>query len=189
MKYDKCEEELQLRQTGWWDRLVEFSPELHLLAETPQPPEHHAEGDVATHTRLAVEVCPPHCDPDLLWVALLHDIGKPDTTVMQENGRITAHGHDKHGAKLADKILERLKVPKERRRRIVWVIRHHMFQHSWQLKSSEELTNKQRTYLIDPDFPLLLEFLRVDTIASHGRGDSMQAYEFYRNLWAELTQK
>ena len=186
---DQLENELSRRETGWWTRLSNTIPELAPLADTPQPPEYHAEGDVAIHTRLAIETCPSDCDPDLLWVALLHDIGKPATTTHDENGRITAHGHDKHGAKLADKILERLEMPKERRRRIVWVIRHHMFHHSWQLKSADELTNKQRAYLINPDSPLLLEFLRVDTAASHGRGDSMQAYEFYRNLWAELTKK
>jgi putative nucleotidyltransferase with HDIG domain len=126
---------------------------------------------------LAVKACPPGCALDLLWVALLHDIGKPDTTVKQDDDRITAHGHAKYGAELAERILERLDLPAERRRRIVCVIRHHMFHHSWQLKSPEELTNRQRTYLTDPDFTLLLEFLRIDTTASHGRDDSLQAYE------------
>lgn len=180
--YGKCEKELQLRQVDWWDRLVEIIPELDLLVGTPQPPEYHAEGDVATHTRLAVEACPPDCDPDLFWVALLHDIGKPETTEKHEDGRITAYGHAKYGALVAELILVQLDMPEERRKRIVWVIRHHMFHHSWQLKSAKKLTNKQRTYLTSPDFPLLLEFLRVDSAASHGKADAMQAYEFYKKL-------
>jgi hypothetical protein len=48
------ERDLQLREPGWWERLKEAIPELDSLAETPQPPEHHAEGDVAIHTRMAI---------------------------------------------------------------------------------------------------------------------------------------
>ena len=103
-KYGTCKEEIQLRKVGWWDRLAEIIPELHPLTGTRQSPEHHAEGDVATHTRLAVEACPPHCDPDLLWVSLLHEIVKPGTTVKQKDGRITAHGHAMHGAELAERV-------------------------------------------------------------------------------------
>jgi HD superfamily phosphodiesterase len=47
-------------------------------------------------------------------VALLHDIGKPETTTVQEDGGITSHGHAKSGADLAEKILEQLGLPPER---------------------------------------------------------------------------
>ena len=129
------EKELALREPDWWQRLCEMIPELKNLEETPQSPEYHSEGDVATHTRLSIESCPPDCDPDLLWAALLHDIGKPETTSISEDGRITAHGHDKLGAAMADEIMQRLALPKLRRERIVWVIRFHTFYHSWQLDS------------------------------------------------------
>jgi len=42
--------------------------DLKSLEGSPQPPEFHAEGDAAKHTRLAVEACPEDCDPDLLKV-------------------------------------------------------------------------------------------------------------------------
>jgi putative nucleotidyltransferase with HDIG domain len=184
---ERLEADMRSRRPGWWERLGEVIPELQALACTPQPPEFHAEGDVAIHTRLAIETCPADCDPDLLWVALLHDIGKPATTQQHDDGRITAHGHAKRGADLAEVILARLAMPDERRRRIIWAIRHHIFHHSWQLTSPEELTNKQRAYLTSPDFPLLLEFLRVDSIASHGQTDVSQAYEFYRQIRQALT--
>lgn len=186
---DRLDNELRRREAGWWSRLCKTIPELVPLANTPQPPEYHAEGDVAIHTRLAIEICPPECDPDLLWVALLHDIGKPATTEQNEDGLTTAHGHAKLGAELAEKILTRLGMPDERRCRIVWAIRHHIFHHSWQLKSAEGLTNKQRAYLVSPDFPLLLEFLRIDTLASQSEANGMWAYEFYRTLWEDLSGK
>jgi hypothetical protein len=129
-----------------------------------------------------------NCDPDLLCVALLHGIVKPGTTVLQNDGRITAHGHAKEGTEIAERILTRLNFPAERIKRITWVIRHHIFHHSWQLKTAKELTKKQRSYLINPDFPLLLEFLRIDSSASIGSTDGTGAYEFYKKLWLEETR-
>ena len=184
---EKAKVLMELRPLGWWDELCMVIPELRELEGTLQPPEYHAEGDVAVHTRLAVEGCPAGCDPDLRWIALLHDIGKPATTELGESGRITAHGHARLGAEMADAILVRIGMPAARRRRIVWTIRHHMFHHSWQLKGSAMLTNRQRTHLANPDFPLLLEFLLIDAAASHGSSDATQVYEFYRRLWTEAS--
>jgi len=181
------ERELRLRESGWWDRLCETIPELLELSGTPQPPEYHAEGDVAVHTRLAIEACPGDCDPDLLWVALLHDIGKPATTEQNADGRITAYGHARLGAEMAEAILAMLGMPVERRERITWVIRHHTFHHSWQLQKPEDLSKKQRQYLTDPKFPLLLEFLRVDSLASHDNPGGMEAYNFYKKLLASIS--
>ena len=185
---NELEKELRLRETGWWGRLSETIPELAFLSGTLQPPEYHAEGDVAVHTRLAIELCPADCDPDLLWVALLHDIGKPATTEKNAQGRITAHGHANLGADMAGSILARLEMPTERIERIHWVIRHHIFHHSWQLQKAEDLSKRQRAYLVDPKFPLLLEFLRIDSLASQDNPAGMQAYEFYKKLYhAETT--
>lgn len=184
---ERLEKDLRLREPGWWDRLNSAIVELSLLSDTPQPPEYHAEGDVAIHTRLAIEACPPECDPDLLWVALLHDIGKPATTRQSHDGRITAYGHAKLGAEMAGGILCRIGMPAKRCERIQWIIRHHIFHHSWQLKKAEDLSKKHRKYLVDPDFPLLLEFLRIDSLASQGNPAGMQAYEFYKSLYLAET--
>ncbi len=179
---ESIEKELQSQESGWWTRLSEAIPELKLMTGTPQPPEFHAEGDVASHTRLAIESCPDDCDPDLRWIALLHDIGKPATTQQNKDGRITAYGHDKLGAEIAGEILERFSMPVERRDRIVWTIRHHTFHHSWQLKKADDLSKNQRGYMTNPNFSLLLEFLRIDSLASQGNPRGMAAYTFYKNL-------
>jgi putative nucleotidyltransferase with HDIG domain len=180
--WQRLEKLMRSRESDWWERMTDAIPELGLLASTPQPPEYHAEGDVAAHTRLAVAACPADADPDLLWVALLHDIGKPSTTVRQADGRITAHDHAKVGATMAEAILRRLGLPDELRERIAWAVRHHTFHHSWHLPQSAILTRKQQAFIADEKFPLLLEFLRIDSLASQGHGRGMQAYEFYDNL-------
>ena len=183
----KLESLLRSRPEDWWNSLVNFIPELAELEETPQPPAYHAEGDVAIHTRMAIEACPSDCDTDLLWIALLHDIGKPATTKLHGDGRITSHGHDKLGAQLAEKILKRIGMNPERRERIVWPIKNHMFHHAWQLKQPEDLSNRQKAYLLNPNFLLLLEFIGVDAKASRGKSDKMHAYHFYKKLLQKVN--
>lgn len=181
------EDLLRNRHTGWWERLCEIIPVLRALVDTPQPPEFHGEGDVATHTRLAIEACPSDCDPDLLWVALLHDIGKPATTKPGSDGRLTAYGHAKLGAEMAEEVLSRLEMPQNRREKITWAIRHHNFPHSWQLNNAEDITRRQLRYLKDPKFPLLLEFLRLDALASCGNPTRMESFHFYHRLWEKVS--
>lgn len=65
---------------------------------------------------------------DIRLAALLHDIGKPATKrVDEQTGDVTFYGHEVVGAKMAKKILERLKFPKDMSERVVALIRWHMF--------------------------------------------------------------
>jgi putative nucleotidyltransferase with HDIG domain len=185
--FKSIEEELRRRDPGWWDRIVQAIPELDTLAGTPQPERYHAEGDVAEHTKLAIEACGIDCDPDLLWAALLHDVGKPLVT-KDEDDTITAHGHHAVGAEIAERILERLQLAPERTERIVWAIRHHTFHLSWNLSGPEQASRRHRRFVADQRFPLLLELLRVDSAASLGHPGGMQAYELYSRLHKSVDE-
>lgn len=176
---------LKERLPGWWDSIVKVIPELEDLSQTPQPPQYHAEGDVAVHTQMAVEACPPGGDPDLLWSALLHDVGKAAVTKL-DGTVITAYGHDIVGAELAEKILLQLRMPAKRLEKIVWVIRHHTFHLSWSLNAPEQATGRQKRFVADQRFPLLLGLLRVDSEASLGNPRGMRAYDLYKRLRASI---
>jgi putative nucleotidyltransferase with HDIG domain len=180
-RFQKVEEELRHRNAGWWDRIVKTIPELADLSNTAQSNQYHAEGDVAAHTRLAVEACTNDCEPDLLWAALLHDVGKPAATKL-DGDRITAHGHDIVGAELAQKILKRLQMPSKGLWKIVWAVRHHTFHLSWNLNAPGQATRRQKRFVADQRFPLLLELLRVDSQASLVNPRGMKAYELYKQL-------
>jgi putative nucleotidyltransferase with HDIG domain len=179
--FEAIEQELRRSDPGWWERVVEAIPELAELGSTPQPFRYHAEGDVANHTKLAVEACLPDCGPDLLWAALLHDVGKPLTT-KDDGERITAHNHHAMGAEIAERILRRLQMSPERRELIVWAIRHHTFHLFWNLTAPEQASRRHKKFVADPRFPFLLELLRVDSIASQGHPRQMAAYDLYRKL-------
>lgn len=91
-----------------WAWFLHAIPELVLLASTPQDPYYHAEGDVWIHTRMVLEALMrggEYIDGSeeerfiLFYAALLHDIAKPATTVIDpDTGRIGQPGHSRRGA-------------------------------------------------------------------------------------------
>lgn len=117
-----------------WGALLEAIPALRALATTPQDPIHHAEGDVWTHTRMALDelrrlAAFEEGDESrrfvLFYAALLHDVAKPPCTVVQEDGRVTSAGHSRRGAVDARVLLWRAGVPFELRERIARIVQHH----------------------------------------------------------------
>lgn len=90
-----------------------------------RPGRHHTD-DVFTHNLLSLKSC-PSIDPIVRLAALLHDVGKPQAMSKDSDDLVIFHNHEVTGAKIADRICERLKFPKIDRDRIVNLIRWHMF--------------------------------------------------------------
>jgi len=108
-----------------WDQssaFLELMPELLKMKGCPQPEVFHSEGDVWTHSRLALaelssvrfqEEFQTRYDAEVALAVMLHDIGKPYTLQTPEKDgvdRIRFNGHDVVGASLAIKLVERLKL-------------------------------------------------------------------------------
>lgn len=118
---------------AWLEPIVP-ARELHA---TPQDAGFHAEGDVWTHTRMAVEALvggaryaalEPEARPIVLAGVLLHDAGKPATTRLDGEGRDarwTSRGHSATGDILVREALWRLGVPFAAREQICRLVRHH----------------------------------------------------------------
>lgn len=85
---------------------------------------HHIH-PVFKHNLLSLKYCPSQEWPVRL-AALLHDIGKTKTKKII-GGIPTFYNHEYVGAKLSDKIMQRLKFPNEERERVVNLVRNHMF--------------------------------------------------------------
>ncbi len=99
-----------------WGLLPAVAPELVPLLTTPQDPEWHPEGDVWTHTLMAVDQAVALADgldgPRALAVmlgTLCHDLGKPGTTEMRE-GRLRSYGHEEAGLPPTIALLDRWNV-------------------------------------------------------------------------------
>jgi len=102
-----------------WGMLEAIASELLPLAETPQDPEWHPEGDVWAHTLQVVDEAAPLRDelgedrPRALTVmlaALFHDLGKPATTFRADDGHVRSPGHEEAGVAPATALLDRWNV-------------------------------------------------------------------------------
>ena len=103
--------------------ITQVIPELQPLWGFDQKNRHHIY-DVYTHTAHVVAAVP--ADLTLRWAALLHDLGKPASFTLDEQGEGHFHGHAAISAELANEILHRLKAPTALRERVVLLIEKHM---------------------------------------------------------------
>lgn len=100
-----------------------------------QDAQWHAEGDVWTHTGMVYEQVTRLSEYPtlsrveqviLLFVALLHDAGKPATTMLDpETGRTRSPKHSLVGASMAREILRELACDLPTREHIVNLVRYH----------------------------------------------------------------
>jgi len=123
-----------LMSTSW----AVFYPELRNLCFTPQDAQHHPEGRAWTHTVFVLENMinrtPVPMEEDrilrLRFAALLHDIGKTDTTEITEDGRITTYNHNNIGADMLETFFHRIGATRMNRELVNGVeplVREHMF--------------------------------------------------------------
>lgn len=134
-----------LKTVDLWDLSGAFRavmPEVLAMRGCPQHRPFHSEGDVWTHARLALEMAgsaafkqffkqPPTLET--MVAIFLHDVGKPLTTRTPEQhgtDRIRSDGHDVQGARLAHRVLERLRFSSYEGTvdadRVAWLVEHHM---------------------------------------------------------------
>lgn len=105
-----------------------FLPELPALSLEQDPIHKHK--DVLSHTIAVVSKTPP--DLTLRLAALLHDIGKPRTRSISQNG-VSFHHHDIVGAKMARKRLEAMRYPNDQIEQIYKLIALHLRFHTYQM--------------------------------------------------------
>lgn len=106
-----------------------FLPELDLLAECVDPQHRHK--DVYAHTLAVVESCDP--DRTLRLAALLHDIGKPDTREIHDDGTVTFHHHEVVGARMAEERLRELRYDKQTVEAVTKLVFMHLRFHTYKM--------------------------------------------------------
>ncbi len=155
--------------------LPEVLPEVKRMQGVAQPPEFHPEGDVWVHTMMMLDGLrsPTHT---LALGVLLHDVGKPPTFSVRE--RIRFDNHVEVGAKMAEEILGRLRLPSRDTERVVELVRHHLrFMDFPRMRRSTQLR-----FLRLPGFAEHLELHRLDCLASHG---DLSTYDMAKRLLEE----
>ena len=117
-----------LRHCGW----LRFYPELAALPGCPQDPTFHPEGDVWTHTLLALDAVPAlrtgirSDDLAVALAVLCHDLGKPSTTARGDDGRIHAYTHEQAGEEPTRAFVLRLWNQRKFADLVATLVRLHM---------------------------------------------------------------
>lgn len=105
--------------------LEKILPELERTKRVEQPERYHPEGDVYTHTLLALEVADRlGFEPLVKLAVLLHDIGKP--VALKKNEGQNMAGHDVIGERMAGEVCRRLRLSGEQIKIIKYLVRQHM---------------------------------------------------------------
>jgi poly(A) polymerase len=179
---------LSPRRVRGWD-LLEASglmrvilPEVEAMKGCAQPPQFHPEGDVFQHTRIMLELLPAEASLPLVFSVLFHDIGKPPTSTIDENGRIRFNGHDRIGAEMTEQVMQRLRFSRAEIDATVEAVRQHMV-----FKDVPNMrVAKLKRFMARPTFADELELHRVDCESSHGMMDN---YDFLRRKREEFANE
>jgi len=157
-------------------------PELEAMKGCEQPPQFHPEGDVFRHTRLMLDLLPEKVSLPLVLSVLFHDIGKPPTSSVDNDGRIRFNGHDRVGADMTEAIMQRLRFSRAEIDATVEAVRQHMvFKDVPNMRIA-----KLKRFMARPNFADELELHRVDCASSHGMLDN---YEFLQRKQTEFASE
>ena len=142
-------------------------PEIAAMKGVKQPPQFHPEGDVWIHTLGLLRLL-RRPSSELAWAALLHDVGKPPTFRVDADGRERFSCHAPVGAKMAKKILRRLRSSNAFIKCVEAMVANHMRFADVQKMRESTL----RRFLSRETFAMELELHRLDCLASHKNVDN-----------------
>lgn len=137
-----------------------IAPELCAMRGVEQGAYHHL--DVWDHTLLVVRNAGQD-DLVVTLAALLHDVGKPPTRSVDDQGATRFFGHETVGADMARTILQRLVFPNDLTDRVVRLVKNHM-----RLGSAPKFTDAAARRLLrdlGEDLDRLLRLCEADAAA------------------------
>lgn len=154
--------------------LMPHYPELAALMHNPEDPKYHpGERNSWEHTMRVVDYaaglrCKSAYPEALMWAALCHDLGKPLTTRVSKNGRVSATGHDAAGAEIARRFLHRLTHCKQLIEAVLPLVTYHM-QPLILFKQKDKVTDGQIRRLANAvNIHELLLLSEADTMSKKG---------------------
>ena len=157
-----------LRRLENWGVFRALMPEVQATVGFIQRTPHHFP-DLWRHTLRVVDRTSP--DLALRWAALLHDCGKP--VVRTTDGCVDRYfGHEKAGAELAVRLLERLRMGKRLTREVAGLIGLHMVHYTdrWTDRAVRKFIARGGDLL-----PRLLDLLEADSKSLRLKADKLRA--------------
>jgi tRNA nucleotidyltransferase (CCA-adding enzyme) len=167
-----------MQQVGLLEKIL---PELAGAVGVTQPGGYHAY-DVFEHSILTADSAPRELVIRL--AALLHDVSKPESKVPTESGA-TFYGHEKKGARVAKRALQRLRYSNQIVERVTLLIDKHMFTTGVTDKGVRRLIRKMGEELIFS----LLDLRRADVIAQGKGGTTGDVDELEERIKLEIERQ
>ena len=168
-----------LKTIGW----MYMFPELEALSGCLQDPLWHPEGDVWTHTMLAIDAAAVRRIGDerkdliVMLSVLLHDTGKPLTTIVTEDGRIKSPGHAVRSSDECLKFMNRITSETKLIKDVRSLVYNHMAPPEF-VRNSAKL-GAYRRLAKKCDYNLLLRVSRADL---EGVGEGLHDLSTLKNF-------
>ncbi len=159
-------------------------PELDKAMETPQNHPHHSYS-VGEHTLKALLEVKP--EKKLRLAVLFHDIGKPATISVDENGVTHFHGHASVSEEMTCHILRRLRFDNDTIRDVSRLVRFHDYGNDQE--PDMRIVRRAMNKIGEDIFPLLLQVKRADILAQsdYKRQEKLDRLEQWKILYEQIV--
>lgn len=163
-----------------------FLPELDRCMETEQRHPHHcySVGEHILHSLKWVEA-----DKTLRLAMLLHDIGKPETETVDEEGITHFHRHAAVSAELAEAVLKRLKFDNETIRMVRKLVLYHDYGNG--VEPNMAAVRRAVSKIGEDAFPGLFAVKRADVMAQSGylRQEKLERLGKWQKLYGKVMEQ
>jgi len=181
--------------------LQSIFPEVFALKECKQSPPYHLEGSVYNHILSSFKATKsdhyknyfPKPIPVLSKLGILfHDIGKPQTSSTDKEGKIHFYGHAKVGAEMTTSICSRLHLggteyASFKCKDLAWIVKHHLF--SIHNNNSPVKLVKLEELFFSDRYPSesLLHIILADLLGSKPE-EPIDRLAPFEHLWQQLQE-
>ncbi len=157
---------------------AQILPEFDLCMETPQNNPHHCYtvGEHILHSMQAIEP-----DKVLRLGMLFHDIGKPQTMTVDEEGITHNKKHPAVGAEMTKKILRRLKFDNDTTEKVVKLVLYH----DQDIAATQAGVRRAMNRIGEDIFPMLFAVHRADISAQsdYMREEKLRRFSYIEELY------
>lgn len=163
-----------------------FLPEFDTAMQTEQNHPHHCYS-VGKH--IIKSICEIEADPVLRLAMLLHDIGKPKTLTIDEEGKTHFHGHPAVSERMGVAIMRRLKMDNDTIRKVSVLVRYHDYGNA--LPATEKTVRRALNKIGDDLFDDFLKVKEADVYAQSDylREEKIEKIKEWRRIYREIIEK
>lgn len=157
-------------------------PEFDACMETEQNNPHHCYS-VGEHTLRAMQEI--RADKVLRLTMLFHDIGKPGTLTVDEEGIVHFHGHPALSEKMTRDILKRLKFDND----TIYLTTNLVRYHDYDVEPGAKYVRRAIMKAGEDVFPLLFDVKMADIMAQSAylRKEKVERLEAVRQVYEEVV--